>query len=179
MPYYFKTGIILTLLMCLTSCNKDDNDYTAYFGGEIKDPLVPYVLFSKDNKVIDTIPLDANNRFFVKFDSLTPGLYNFKHEPDYQYVYFDKNDSLMVSLNTTDFDQSVVFSGRGERKNNFMMELFLAHEEDRSHIMIMITTSPSSQKRPTLPTPLERHFMKNVKKKLHGVKASIFTRSRG
>jgi len=122
---------ILNLLL-LTSCNKfDRDDYTAYFGGEVTNPLNRYVLFLKDNKVIDTIPLDRNNRFFKKFDSLAPGLYTFKHEPEYQYVYFDKNDSLMVRMNSSDFDESVIFCGRGEEKNNYLMEMYLKNESDK------------------------------------------------
>ena len=130
MSYLLKSGCLLTLLLLLSSCAKEE-DYSASFGGEVVNPHSRYVLFSKGNKVIDTLKLDKNNRFFIKFDSLTPGLYSFKHDPDYQYVYFDKNDSLMVSLNTADFDQSVVFSGRGDRKNNFMMDLFMLNETDR------------------------------------------------
>ncbi|MCR5862384.1 hypothetical protein LRS05_09595 [Flavobacterium sp. J372] len=129
-PCYFL--LVLVLLPLLLSCNRSDDNYTAYFGGEVQNPQTRYVLFSRGNTVIDTLLLDKNNRFIVKFDSLTPGMYNFKHEPEYQYVYFDKNDSLMVSINARDFDQSIVFSGRGEAKNNFMMELALAHEKDRS-----------------------------------------------
>jgi hypothetical protein len=79
----------------------------------------------KNNKVVDTFYLDKNNRFFHKFDSLTPGLYSFKHDPEYQYVFFDKNDSLMIRLNSNDFDTTLMFCGRGDEKNNFMMELFL------------------------------------------------------
>jgi len=74
---------------------------------------------------VDTFYLDKNNRFFHKFDSLTPGLYSFKHDPEYQYVFFDKNDSLMIRLNSNDFDNTLMFCGRGDEKNNFMMELFL------------------------------------------------------
>jgi hypothetical protein len=79
----------------------------------------------KNDKVVDTFYLDENNRFFHKFDSLTPGLYSFKHDPEYQYVFFDKNDSLMIRLNSNDFDNTLMFCGRGDEKNNFMMELFL------------------------------------------------------
>jgi len=130
MPNYIKTYLVLSLILLLTSCKKDDN-YTAYFGGEVINPRTPYIIFSKGNQVIDTIPLDKNNRFSVKFDSLAPGLYSFKHDPDYQYVYFDKNDSLNVSIDTNDFDQSITFSGRGDRKNNFMTELVIMNEVDR------------------------------------------------
>lgn len=122
-----------TILASLISCNSNkESEYVAYFGGEIINPNNPYVLFCKDNEVIDSIKLDDNNRFFIKFDSLAPGLYSFKHEPEYQYVFFDKNDSIMVRVNSRDFDNSVAFCGRGDLKNNFLMDLYLKHEKDRN-----------------------------------------------
>ncbi len=81
---------------------------------------------------MDTIILNPDNTFFKKFDSLTPGLYSFRHNPEYQYIYFDKNDSLMIRVNSQDFDESITFCGRGDEKNNFLMELFLKNEKDRS-----------------------------------------------
>ena len=121
------------MIALLSSCKSEFKgcEYVAYFGGEVVNPNNPYVLFCKDNEVIDTLKLDENNRFFTQFDSLAPGLYSFKHEPEYQYVYFDKNDSIMVRLNSNDFDESVVFCGRGEAKNNFLMELYLKNEKDK------------------------------------------------
>jgi peroxiredoxin len=133
--YNFKfIALLLPLVALLSSCKNEfkSNDYVAYFGGEIVNPNNPYVLFCKDNEVLDTIKLDKNNRFFIQFDSLAPGLYSFKHEPEYQYVYFDKNDSIMVRVNSKDFDASVVFCGRGDQKNNFLMEQFLKNEKDKN-----------------------------------------------
>ena len=121
-------------LLFLSSCNKEfkSSDYRAYFGGEVKNPTNRFVYFSKDGVVIDTIPLQKDNTFFVQFDSLAPGMYTFKHDPEYQYVYFDKNDSIMVHINSKDFDESVVFCGRGDEKNNFLMELYLRNEKDKN-----------------------------------------------
>ena len=126
--------LVLPLLTLLSSCKNEFKgcEYVAYFGGEIVNPNNSYVLFCKDNEVIDTLKLDKNNRFFIQFDSLSPGLYTFKHEPEYQYVYFDKNDSLMVRVNSKDFDNSLFFCGRGDQKNNFLMELYLKNEVDRN-----------------------------------------------
>ena len=126
-----KKLLLIVFSLSLASCGNSDN-YEAYFGGEVTSPQCRYILFCRNNKVIDTLPLDEKNRFFVKFDSLTPGLYSFKNEPDFQYVYFDKNDSIMVNINAKYFDESLVFSGRGNEKNNFMMELFLMNEKDRT-----------------------------------------------
>jgi peroxiredoxin len=133
--YITHTTLLYVLLIgCFTSCKKEfeADDYGAYFGGEVQNPQSNYVVFMKDNEVIDTIYLDKNNRFMHKFDSLAPGLYTFKHDPEYQYVYFDKNDSLMVRLNAIDFDNSIVFCGRGDEKNNFLMEMYLKNEEDKA-----------------------------------------------
>ena len=126
-------GFLIPMFVLLSSCKSEFKgcEYVAYFGGEVVNPNNPYVLFCKDNEVIDTLKLDENNRFFTQFDSLTPGLYSFKHEPEYQYVYFDKNDSIMVRVNSKDFDESIVFCGRGEEKNNFLMEIYLKNEKDK------------------------------------------------
>ncbi len=59
-------------------------------------------------------------------------MYTFKHEPEYQQIYFEKNDSLMIRLNTNEFDNSLTFCGRGDEKNNFLMELFLKNEADKN-----------------------------------------------
>jgi peroxiredoxin len=117
----------------LCSCNKEfkSSDYRAYFGGEVKNPTNRFIYFSKDGVVIDTIPLQKNNTFFVQFDSLAPGMYSFKHDPEYQYVYFDKNDSIMVHINSKDFDESIIFCGRGDAKNNYLMESYLKNESDK------------------------------------------------
>lgn len=133
---YLKYFLPLTIVIASTliSCQKtfEEDNYVAYFGGEVLNPQSNFVLFLKDNEVIDTIFLDKKNRFMHKFDSLEPGLYTFKHDPEYQYVYFDKNDSLMVRMNSFDFDNSIVFCGRGDEKNNFLMEMYLKNEEDKA-----------------------------------------------
>jgi hypothetical protein len=126
----------IVTLSTLSSCKKgfEEDNYVAYFGGEIVNPQNNFILFLKDNEVIDTIFLDAKNRFLHKFDSLAPGLYTFKHLPEYQYIYFDKNDSLMVRLNTQNFDNSITFCGRGDEKNNYLIEAFLKNEQDRYYL---------------------------------------------
>lgn len=128
LPLFFSA-----LFSTFFSCNRgpSDDNYEAFFGGEVLNPKTRYIILSKGDKIIDSIKLDANNRFFAQFDSLAPGLYTFTHEPEYQYVYFDKNDSLLVLINSKDFDESIVFTGRGEQKNNFLMEMFLRNERDR------------------------------------------------
>lgn len=126
--------LLLPLVNLCFSCQKkfDQDDYKAYFQGEIVNPNTNFVLFCKDDIVLDTIYLDKNNKFFKKFDSLSPGMYIYRHNPEFQYVYFDKNDSLTLRLNTKDFDHSIIFTGRGAEKNNFLMNLTVKNLIDES-----------------------------------------------
>ena len=101
-----------------------------YFGGEIVNPTSPYVVLFKDDLVIDSAKLDRSNRFKINFIAESEGLYHFDHSPQFHYVYLEKGDSLNLRLNTLEFDESIVFSGKGEEINNFIVELFLANEED-------------------------------------------------
>ncbi|MCC9044426.1 thioredoxin family protein [Myroides sp. M-43] len=140
-----KALLLLVPIISLTiSCQKnfDPKDFSAYIQGEIINPTANYVLFCKDNVVIDTLFLDKENKFYKKFDSLTPGMYIYKHDPEFQYVYFDKNDSLTLRLNSKDFDHSIIFSGRGAEKNNFLMNLTVRNIMDESEGYSAFDVSP-------------------------------------
>lgn len=145
--YLIKLFYIASLpIATLVSCNKtfEADNYVAYFGGEIINPQSKEILFYKDGKVIDTILLDKNNRFLHKFDSLAPGLYTFLNAPEYQYVYFDKNDSIMIRLNAHDFDNSLAFCGRGEEKNNYLIDQYIKTENDRDFFFNIIDKTVDS-----------------------------------
>jgi len=130
---YFSSGIItfslLFMLMHLMGCNKtaEKNGFT-YFGGKIKNPKGEYVYFSKGMSVLDSAKLDSHNKFLFKFDSLDLGLYTFNHGAEFQYLYLEPQDSLLLYLNTWDFDESLIFSGKGSAKNNYLINLYLQQE---------------------------------------------------
>lgn len=124
----YLVGIILLLVIsCKTANNKES---VTYFGGQIINPKSNFVLFLKDNNVIDTISLDKNNHFIANYKSLKEGLYTFKHGIEFQYIYLEPSDSILVRLNTWDFDESLVFSGKGSGKNEFLLNLFLRNENE-------------------------------------------------
>ena len=57
--------ILLFLLNCKKNSDTTLKDF-AYIGGEIVNPTEKYISLSKNNKIIDTIYLDGNNRFSYK-----------------------------------------------------------------------------------------------------------------
>ena len=126
-----KNLLYIILFTALISCNtKKKKSPTTFFAGEIVNPTNDYVVLHKDDIIIDSCKLDENNRFAFNLNSIVEGLYHFDHNPELQYVYLKQGDSLMIRLNTSDFDESLVFSGIGEETNNFLLEMFLAYEEE-------------------------------------------------
>ena len=122
-----------TLLSCKKDADKEGS--YAYFGGEIINPNNDYVLLLSPNHQSDTLFLDSTNRFFTKLDNLSPGLYTFRHGGEYQMALLEPRDSVMLRLNTLDFDESLVFTGDGAKKNNFLIKLFLENEKDQENFI--------------------------------------------
>ncbi|AZQ58017.1 transaldolase [Maribacter sp. MJ134] len=122
--------LLLLIFSCLACESNKSASNNIYFTGEIVNPTDEYVVLFKGSAVIDSAKLDGNNRFSFNLDSTDDGLFHFNHAPEYQYVYLEKGDTLLVRLNTQDFDESLVFSGTNEEVNNFLLELFLANEEE-------------------------------------------------
>ncbi|MFK5879426.1 MAG: hypothetical protein QM478_08005 [Flavobacteriaceae bacterium] len=121
---------IITLISCT---NTNETCDATYFGGHIINPKQNFILLSKGDVVIDTIHLDSYNNFITEVNIDEEGLYSFNHGIEYQYIYFEPKDSILIRLNTWDFDESLAFSGRGAEKNNFLITLYLQNEKDEQN----------------------------------------------
>ncbi len=141
----FNSALIISCVMLLFGCMKDNrNDLNvAYFGGEIINPNNGYVMLYGPNEMKDTLFLDADNRFYKKLENLKEGLYTFVHSGEYQMVLIEPQDSIMVRLNTMDFDESLVFSGKGSKKNNFLINAFLENEVEQQQYVKLSQMLPN------------------------------------
>ncbi|MEX0997824.1 MAG: hypothetical protein WDZ45_12300 [Flavobacteriaceae bacterium] len=123
--FLFLSLIILIFNSC--DFDKSHTEKGAWLGGEIINPNSNQIILSKNEKIIDTISLDQNNRFLYYIENVEKGLYNFIHL-EYQMVYLEPGDSLMLRLNTIEFDESLAFTGRGAERNNFLINMFIHNE---------------------------------------------------
>lgn len=121
-----KLLLILFVITAFSSCNtkSDSSCGSAFIGGEIVNPVNDHLVLYDDSTPIDTLYLDKDNRFSYEIETLSPGLHSFIHGGEYQVLVLEPNDSIMVRLNTLDFDKSLVFTGRGSKKNNFLINLY-------------------------------------------------------
>ncbi|WP_405571574.1 TlpA family protein disulfide reductase [Winogradskyella sp. Asnod2-B02-A] len=130
--------LTITLLSTLLGCHfkGGNNSEHAYIGGEIINPKNNRVIiYNTNGKVIDTITLDNDNRFVHKIDNLKPGLYSITHGGEYQMLLLEANDSIMFRLNTYDFDESLVFTGNGAKKNNYLIKTYLSNEKEAKQLV--------------------------------------------
>jgi hypothetical protein len=121
----------IIFLITLSNCVSDKKETLTYFGGKIINPKSNYVVLFSLEKVIDTFYLDKKDKFIGKLNNIDEGLYYFFHGDENQYIYIEPKDSLMLRLNTWDFDESLVFAGEGAERNNILIDCFLENEKDR------------------------------------------------
>ena len=138
----FKKILPLLLLTILLSCKNTEKDavQTTWISGQIVNPTLDYIIFSRGNEVLDTVKLDSNNFFLYKTDKIKAGLYNFMHS-ETQVFYIEPGDSLLMHINTMDFDESLAYSGRGGEQNNLLMYLYLKNETENNNLPNWYTLS--------------------------------------
>ena len=117
-----------------------------YFGGKIINPKEDRVILFYQEKPIDTFYLDNHNKFMGGLKNVKEGLYHFMHGIEHQYIYLEPKDSLLVRLNTWDFDESLVFAGRGADRNNMLIDCFLAYEKDKTFFYEAYAQEPKAFK---------------------------------
>lgn len=138
--------IVLFIFITVFSCKnltKDSDDYV-YIGGEIINPSNNYVLLFSPKVKVDTLYLDHNNRFHNKLTDFAPGLYTFAHGGEFQWILLEPKDSLLIRLNTIDFDESLVFTGNGARKNNYLIKTFLENEAENQRFRQLCKLEPEN-----------------------------------
>ncbi len=120
--------------LLLVACgDKEPEEIRTWFGGEIINPEADFVVLAKNSVIIDTIALDRNNFFNYEFDTIEPGLYSFIHR-EYQLFYIEPGDSIMLRVNTVEFDESLAYTGKGAEKNNFLINMFLHNEKENKYM---------------------------------------------
>ncbi len=120
----------LFFLGCQTS---PKGSKVVFVGGDIINPSNNYVVLYDTQNNIDTLYLNDDNRFHHHFSNFKPGIHSFVHGGKYQSILLEENDSIMMHINTLDFDESIVYNGIGAKKNNYLINLLLKLEkEDRS-----------------------------------------------
>ena len=121
--------ILIFFLSCHSNVRKNER---VFIGGDIVNPVNNYVVLYDTNDQVDTIYLNSDNKFFHYFTDFNNGIHSFVHGGKYQSLLLEHNDSIMMHINTQDFDGSLNFNGIGAKKNNYLTKLLLKLENQNS-----------------------------------------------
>ncbi len=129
---YFLSFLLFALLLSCENAPEKAKEGT-WFGGQILNPVGSFIILSKGDKIIAESELNANNRFLTEIPDFQPGIYEFSNQ-ERQLVYLTSGDSVIMRVNTLEFDESLTYSGFGGAKNNFMIHLFLMNEKENEQM---------------------------------------------
>ncbi len=139
--------LLILILFAFTSCQSRDKLRSGIFlGGQIVNPSSRTVALYQGVNAIEALELDKKLRFERKFDSLPSGIYKLEHLPEYQTLLLEKQDSLWVRINAAVFNESIVYSGIGASKNNFLIELFLRQKQENNFLSTKYSNNKKSFK---------------------------------
>ncbi|QTE22940.1 TlpA family protein disulfide reductase [Polaribacter cellanae] len=142
-----KILYILLISATILGCTNSKKNAQIFFGGKIINPKSKQVVLYVMDKVIDTLYLDSRNKFIKNYKNLNEGLYYFVHGNENQFIYLEPKDSLMLRLNTWDFDESLVFTGKGAARNNILIDCFLEDENDNRFFYSLNRLKPAAYKK--------------------------------
>lgn len=123
-----KRLLALSIVTTLFACKEEPKIDYVLFSGKIENPTVKSVSVFQGREKIKEIQLEQDGTFS---DTLTVenGYYNLDHGREVAYMYLEKGDSINVSLDTKEFDETIKYSGIGSGKNNFLAEKVLIEEK--------------------------------------------------
>lgn len=125
----------LAYVSLISSCSLKKQPVNRIFlGGQIINPSSRTVTLYEGNKSVEMFQLDGELRFQKSYDSLRSGIFKLEHLPEYQSLLLEKGDSIWVRINAVTFDESIVYSGQGASKNNFLMEMLLRQEKENQYL---------------------------------------------
>ena len=130
------------------SCQTKPKEKKAIFvGGNIINPSNNYVILYDTENNIDTLYLNNKNRFSHYFTTFKPGIHSFVHGGKHQSILLEENDSIMMHINTLDFDESIIYNGIGAKKNNYLINLLLKLEKEDYSTNLSFSQSPEDYQR--------------------------------
>ena len=129
-----KTALLLVSVIILFSqCSQTHSPTSVILCGKIENPAGEKIVFSKADYApgagLDSAMLDEDGYFVVEFEIVECLPITLSHGRENSLLYACPGDSLFITLNPEEFDESIQYSGIGESKNNMLAEFYLKFED--------------------------------------------------
>lgn len=147
---------ILIFSLLIFSCNKkEDKNYTA-IAGKVTNPQSDsvYIFLNDRDKAI---LLNENGEFHDTIQLKDKGYYYFSDGREQAEIFLFPGDSLYLTVDTQQFDETIFYQGKGAEKNNYLAQKLLKEETIGETSAQIFSLSPAefAEKFSNLTTELE------------------------
>ncbi len=120
--------LLATIALVVFSCKQETPPAKAILTGKITNTIGDFATISLNNKIDSSY---FNNDSLFRFDiDIKKGSYCvFKQGHEITTLFIAPGDSIYMTLNTDMFDESIIYSGKGAKKNNYLVKKFLDNEK--------------------------------------------------
>ena len=119
----FVTGLLIFSALNVIGQAKSQIKFTAKIANRNSDTLV---IQGQDFKQV--IPIDKKETFAASFDA-PKGFYIFSDGIETSRLYLKPNSEVNLTMNAKEFDETIVYSGKGVEESNFLAQQALRNEK--------------------------------------------------
>jgi thiol-disulfide isomerase/thioredoxin len=123
MKNIFVSSLLLLGALNVIGQSKDQIKFTAKIANRNSDTLV---IKGKDFKQV--IPINKMEIFVASFDA-PKGFYVFSDGIESSRLYLKPNSEITLTMNAKEFDETIVYKGKGVNESNFMAQQALRNEK--------------------------------------------------
>nr|WP_199002737.1 TlpA disulfide reductase family protein [Flavobacterium sp. ASV13] len=124
MKKLFVTGLLVFSTLTIIGQTKNQIKFTAKIANRNSDTLV---IRGKDN-FKQVIPINKKEIFVASFDA-PKGFYVFSDGTESSNLYLKPNSEVNLTMNAKEFDETIVYKGKGVDESNFLAQQALKDEQ--------------------------------------------------
>jgi len=124
-----KKVLALMIVISVVSCSKKEVkvDY-AILSGKIENINGSTLSVRSSEKALKDISVAEDGIFTDTLKNIKAGYYTFRYNNETSGFYLKPGDNLNLSLDTKEFDESILYTGVGSNENNYLAQKFLKDE---------------------------------------------------
>ncbi|MFW0737530.1 TlpA family protein disulfide reductase [Flavobacterium sp. T12S277] len=150
MNKFILTGLLICSALGAIGQAKSPIKFTAKIANRNSDTLV---IKGKDN-FKKVIPINKKETFVASFDA-PKGFYTFSDGTEASYLYLKPNSDINLTMNAKEFDETIVYKGKGVDESNFLAQQSLKDEKFQTEAFAKEATEFASLLEVKLKTDLE------------------------
>ncbi|RZJ52432.1 MAG: TlpA family protein disulfide reductase [Flavobacterium sp.] len=124
MKKLFVAGLAIFSALNIVAQNKDQIKFTAKIENRNSDTLV----IVGRNGFKQIIPIDKKENFAASFDA-PKGFYQFSDGTESSMLYLKPSAEINLTMNAKQFDETIVYTGKGVEESNFLAQQALRNEK--------------------------------------------------